>query len=1045
MAREAALAAGVQVIPGSDGPVANVADAKEFAAEAGYPVIVKAAHGGGGRGMRVVRDESEMESAFTRASSEAKAAFGDGTVFLEKFVERPRHIEVQILADRHGNVVHLYDRDCSVQRRHQKVVEMAPALHLPQETREAILRDAKHLAEVTKYENAGTAEFLVDTADGKHYFLEMNPRVQVEHTVTEAVTGLDIVQSQLHIAAGASLAELGLLQESIHTVGFAMQCRLTTEDPANNFSPDSGVISVYRSANGPGVRIDEGPGYPGATITPHYDSLLAKVTTTASGFDASRRKMLRALREFRVRGVTTNKQYLINLLSDADFASGPVTTRFIEEHPDLLGRKAAAELNRGERLTRYLAQVTVNGPEPTLGATGPPPSAVEPVVPGLPLPTTPGREARAASLRAVFKSKGAEAFARAVRATPGTLITDTTTRDAHQSLLATRLRTKDILAAAPAMRQALAGAYSIENWGGATFDVAMRFLRECPWDRLEAMREAVPDIPFQMLLRGANAVGYTSYPDNAVHRFCDVAVRSGMDVFRVFDSLNYLPNLQLGMDAVGQAGGVVEASICYTGDVTNPHHGRYDLDYFLELARQLVEHGTHVLCVKDMAGLLRPEAATLLISALRKEFPSVPIHVHTHDTAGTGVASMIAAAKAGADAVDAAFDSMSGMTSQPSMGALVASLQGTPQDTGLDLATLTPVNEYWESLRMVYAPFESGQLSGSSDVFIHEMPGGQLTNLQFQSRQNNLADRWPAIKRAYAAANRLLGDIPKVTPSSKVCGDLAQFMITNDLSEEDVVEQAASLSFPSSVVEYLQGYLGVPPYGFPEPLRSRVLQGRALPSGKTHFEGRPGAELAPLDFGAVEADLRERYGGRITEQDVMSYVMYPAVFEEWSEFGAKYGDVSVIPTRQFVSPMRVGQEVSFEIEKGKTLIARLKHIGEADEAGQREVVMELNGEVRTVRVLDEKRGKASAAVTRPKADRRNPAHVSAPMPGACVDVKVAVGDVVAAGQPVVVLSAMKMESVVTAPARGTVKDVYVLVGDTVAAGDLVVEIEPSKE
>ncbi|CAE7243244.1 pyc-1 [Symbiodinium sp. KB8] len=1044
MARQAAEAAGVQVIPGSEGPVRTLDDAKAFAAEAGYPVIVKAAHGGGGRGMRVVRSEEEMESAFTRASSEAAAAFGDGTVFLEKFVERPRHIEVQILADSQGNVVHLFDRDCSVQRRHQKVVEMAPALHLPAATREAILRDAVHLAEVTRYENAGTAEFLVDTSDGKHYFLEMNPRVQVEHTVTEAVTGRDIVQSQIQIAAGASLHELGLKQKDIHTVGFAMQCRLTTEDPSANFAPDSGIISVYRSANGPGVRIDEGPGFTGATITPHYDSLLAKVTAHAADFDASRRKMIRALREFRVRGVTTNKQYLIGLLSDEDFASGPVTTRFIEEHPELLDARAERERNRGERLTRYLAQVTVNGPEPTLGATGHPPAAADPILPTLPLPTTPGApQPPPPSLYSIYKSKGPEAFARAVRASKATLITDTTTRDAHQSLLATRLRTRDILAAMPAMRAAMPNAYSFENWGGATFDVAMRFLRECPWERLSAMREAVPDVPFQMLLRGANGVGYTSYPDNAVHKFCDVAVRSGMDVFRVFDSLNYLPNLQLGMDAVGQAGGIVEAALCYTGDVTNPVQGRYDLDYFLGLARDLVEHGTHVLCVKDMAGLLRPEAATLLIGALRKEFPNTPIHVHTHDTAGTGVASMLAASRAGADAVDAAFDAMSGMTSQPSLGAIVAGLQGTERDTGLDLASLAPVNEYWEGLRQVYAPFESGQLSGSSDVFIHEMPGGQLTNLQFQSRQNNLADRWPDLKRAYAAANRILGDIPKVTPSSKVCGDLAQFMITNDLSEQEVVERAESLSFPSSVVEYLQGYLGVPPYGFPEPFRSRVLKGRTLPSGKTHFEGRPGAELEPLDFEEVEADLRKRFGERITEQDVMSAVMYPSVFADWSDFVAKYGDVSVIPTRQFVSPMRVGEEVAFEIEKGKTLIAKLKFVGEMDDSGQREVVMELNGEVRTARVLDEKHGAGRAVVARPKADKANPAHVASPMFGACVDVKVAVGDTVEVGQPIAVLSAMKMESVITATRRGEVTDVFVLVGETLNAGDLVANIKPA--
>jgi pyruvate carboxylase len=1040
-ARETAIKAGVRVIPGSDGAVKNVEEAAAFAKEAGYPVIVKAAHGGGGRGMRVVRQEEELESAFTRAQSEAAAAFGDGTVFMEKFIERPRHIEVQILADKYGNVVHLFDRDCSVQRRHQKVVEMAPSLHLPPGTREAILEDAVRLAKTSKYENAGTAEFLVDE-DGTHYFMEKNPRVQVEHTVTEEVTGIDIVQTQMHIAAGVSLPDLGLTQERISTTGFAMQCRLTTEDPFQNFSPDSGFISVYRSAHGPGIRIDEGPGFSGATITPFYDSLLAKVTSHASDFDSSRRKMIRALREFRVRGVTTNKEYLVNLLQDRDFASGPVTTRFIEEHPGLLAASTRSDKNRGERMLRYLAHVAVNGPEPTLGATGPPPAAVDPIVPTLPLPRQSNTPVPAPTLYGIYKTKGPQAFARAVRATTETLLMDTTFRDAHQSLLATRLRTRDILTIAPAMRQALSTAYSLENWGGATFDVCMRFLRECPWDRLALMREAIPDIPFQMLLRGANAVGYTSYPDNAVYKFCDMAVRHGMDVFRVFDSLNYLDNLYLGMDAVGEAGGIIEAAVCYTGDVSNPTKGRYDLDYFLEVARKLVEHGTHVLSVKDMAGLLKPEAATTLISALRTEFPNTPIHVHTHDTAGTGVASMIACAKAGADVVDAAMDAMSGLTSQPSLGAIVAGLQGTKYAPNLDLASLTAVNEYWDGLRGVYAPFESGQLSGSADVYLHEMPGGQLTNLLFQSKQLNLAGRWPAIKKAYAAANRILGDIPKVTPSSKVVGDLAQFMIANNLSEQEVLKSASTLSFPTSVVEYLQGYLGVPPYGFPEPFRSQVLKGRTLPNGKSHFDARPGAELPDLDFDAVEKDLKERHGPRIREQDVMSAVMYPSVFEDFSAFHAKFGEVTVIPTRQFVSPLKPGQEVAFEIEHGKTLMAKLKYVGMPDESGQRDVVMELNGETRTIRVLDEQIAKAKPAKARARADKGNKKHVAAPMPGAVVDVKVAAGDKVEVGKPLVVLSAMKMESVVQAPTAGTVLAVHVAVNDQVLAGDLIVEVDP---
>lgn len=1038
-ARELAIKCGVSVVPGTDGPVNSYEEAKAFIDRIGYPVIIKAAHGGGGRGMRVVEDPKDLKSAFELASSEALAAFGDGSMFVERYVKNPRHIEVQILGDGTGDVVHLYDRDCSVQRRHQKVVEIAPAEGLPPQTREAILNDAVRLTSAAKYKNAGTVEFLVDE-QGRHYFIEVNPRVQVEHTVTEEVTGIDIVQSQIKIASGATLKELGLTQDKIKVNGVAMQCRVTTEDAADNFRPDTGTLEVFRQPGGFGIRLDDGPGFTGATITPYYDSLLIKVIARAQNRNDCIRKLTRALKEFRVRGVTTNKNFLLNVLNHPAFAK-PVTTSFIADHPELLAPYASS--NRGQKILKYIGNVIVNGPDEALGAVGAPCSKVDPSIPSIhahPFNRT-DASPPLKGFRQVYVEKGPKAFAAAVREhrkKNGVLITDTTWRDAHQSLLATRLRTTDILKIAPATAIALQNAFSLENWGGATFDVAMRFLRECPWERLRAMRELVPNIPFQMLLRGANGVGYTSYPDNVVMKFCEVAQKNGMDVFRVFDSLNYIENMRLGVDAVGAAGGIIEAAICYTGDISNPKRGKYDLDYYLNFARQLVDLGTHVLAIKDMAGLLKPEAARMLVSALREELPDIPIHVHTHDTAGTGVASMLAAAHAGADAVDVAFDAMSGLTSQPSLGAVVAALKNTNMSTGIDTEQLAAINDYWEECRGLYAPFESGQKSGSSDVYDHEMPGGQYTNLLFQSQQLGLTGRWPAIKRAYAAANRLLGDIIKVTPSSKVVGDLAQFMVQNDLSEKDVLERAETLSFPSSVVEYFQGYLGIPPFGFPEPLRSKVVKGKKLPNGKEMFEGRPGAELPPCNFAAERAQLENRYG-HITDELLMSYLQYPKVFEEYMQSRADYDDLSKLDTRTFVEGMTVGQEISVEIEQGKTLFIRLRTVGEADSEGMREIIFELNGQQRSIKVKDKKSSVVSQA--RQKADPRISGQIGAPMPGMVVKVNIKPGDSVTVGEPLVVLSAMKMETAVTAPVSGVVKDLLVNNGDSVQAGDLVVLIE----
>jgi len=1021
--RRLAMEQGVPVIPGTEEPVADLDNAMAFAHRAGYPLMIKAAYGGGGRGMRVVRDDAEMRDALPRAMSEALSAFGNGTMFIERYVERPRHIEVQILGDGDGNVIHLYERDCSVQRRHQKVVEIAPAATLDPAIRTRLTEDAVKLATAVRYRNAGTFEFLLDP-DGRHYFIEANPRIQVEHTVTEQVTMVDLVQAQIRIASGETLPEMGLRQEEISTRGYAIQCRVTTEDPLRGFQPDTGRIEAFRPGHGFGIRLDSGSGYDGAQISPHYDSLLIKVTGFAATFEGAAQKLRRALAEFRVRGVKTNIAFLQNVLSHPQFLSGNVDTEFIASTPKLF--RFERRRNRGQRLLNYLGEVIVNG-STTPWMSDTPPGRVMPQIPPTP------REYPPKGWRAVLIERGPQGLAEAVRKHPGLLVTDTTWRDAHQSLLATRVRTADLAAIAPATAFAMAKAFSLEMWGGATFDVALRFLKECPWERLERLRALVPNIPFQMLLRGANAVGYTNYPDNVVYRFVDAAAAHGIDVFRIFDCLNYVENLKLGIDAVGRAGAVVEAAVCYTGDVADPSRTKYSLQYYVDLAGELVDLGIHFLAIKDMAGLLKPKAATLLISALRKAFPNVPIHVHTHDTASTGVASMLACGEAGADIVDGALASMAGLTSQPALGAIVAELAGGPRDTGLDLDGMQGLANYWEDARQLYAPFESGIKSGSSDVYLHEMPGGQYTNLRFQSCELGLAERWPAIKRAYAAANRLLGDVIKVTPSSKVVGDMAQFMVQNDLDETAVVDQAETLSFPRSVVEFFQGHLGQPYGGFPEPLRTRVV--RDLPT----VIGRPGAAFEPLDFEQLRKDLREKHGPGLRDVDVISAALYPKVFEEFLAFRESYADVSVLPTRNFLSRMAIGEEISVEIERGKVLIIKLRALGELDEDGCRVVYFELNGRPRAIRIAD--RSATTKRVVRERVDPSDAGSVGAPMPGVVLEVRTEKGADVKAGDALVVLSAMKMETVVSAPVSGKIERVVVAKGDQLSAGDLLVNIK----
>ncbi|XP_076813420.1 pyruvate carboxylase, mitochondrial-like [Clavelina lepadiformis] len=1027
-ARAIAIAAGVPVIPGTDGPVTTLDEAKDFAQKYGFPLIMKAAFGGGGRGMRFVNEMEELEDNFHRAVSEAEKAFGNGAMFIERYLQGPRHIEVQILGDRAGNVVHLYERDCSIQRRYQKVVELAPASNLPIGLRRLLADDALKIARHVGYENAGTVEFLLDS-QGRHYFIEVNSRLQVEHTITEQITGVDLVQSQIRLAEGYTLPDLGLNQENIQVNGCAIQCRITTEDPAHDFRPDTGRIEVFRSGEGMGIRLDSASAFAGAIVSPHYDSLLVKVISHAADMPSAARKMHRALREFRIRGVKTNIPFLLNVISDDAFLHGTITTQFIDNNPQLF--KMHPSMNRAGRLMHYLAEVLVNGPSTPLPTDQRPPYD-EPVVPSLPAGSKPPP-----GWRQVLLERGPEEFARAIREHQGLLLTDTTMRDAHQSLLATRVRTYDLARIAPFVANRMNGLFSLENWGGATFDVALRFLHECPWERLRVLREKIPNIPFQMLLRGANGVGYTNYPDNVVKKFCELAYINGMDIFRVFDSLNYLPNMKLGIEAVGEAGGVIEAAISYTGDVSDPSRlTKYDLKYYLDLADELVAMGTHILCIKDMAGLLKPQAARILVSSLREKFPDIPIHVHTHDTSGAGVAAMLAATEAGADIVDGAIDSMSGMTSQPSIGALVTSCERTALDTGLPMNQLALYNEYWEQTRQLYAPFECtiSMKSGDSSVYQHEIPGGQYTNLHFQAHSMGLGNQFSKVKLRYAEANKMFGDLIKVTPSSKVVGDMAQFMVQNNLSAEEVEERADELSFPQSVIDMMRGAIGYPPGGFPEPLRSKIIRDQPV------FEGRPGEILEPLDFDKLKKELKEEHGSNVTEEDVMSAAMYPKVTSDFLRFYKDNGPVDKLDTPRFLCGPRIADEFKVTLEPGKTLHIKPLAVGDLkSETGEREVFMELNGQLRSILVKDKEALKEMHF--HPKARAGVKGSIGSPMPGDVLEVKVEVGEKVVKGQPLLVISAMKMEMVVAATTDGVVKEVAVTKGMHVEGEDLLVEVE----
>ncbi len=1025
-ARNLAIEAGVPVVPASGPLPEDLDEVAKIAEEVGYPVMLKASWGGGGRGMRRILKADELKSQVSAGRSEAKAAFGNDEVYLEKLVERARHVEVQLLGDAHGNVIHLYERDCSVQRRNQKVVERAPAPYLDEAQRKDVCDAALKLARAANYQSAGTAEFLMDMNTGAFYFIEVNPRIQVEHTVTEEVTGVDVVKAQLSVAEGAEIGSAdGLIpaQKDVHLNGHAMQCRITTEDPEHNFIPDHGRIQIYRGANGFGIRLDGGTAYSGALITRYYDSLLEKVTAWAPTQNECIKRMRRALGEFRIRGVQTNIVFLENLIDHPKFLALDYSTRFIDETPELFDFKPRRD--RATRLLRFIGEVTVNGnPEVKDAAHAVSRAQVHP--PKSTIETPPdGTKQRLDAL-------GPEKFAQWMRDEKRLLVTDTTMRDAHQSLLATRMRTKDITAIAPYMSRALPELFSIECWGGATFDVAMRFLHEDPWSRLHQLREAVPNVLTQMLLRSANAVGYTNYPDNVVRYFIDRASDAGIDLFRVFDCLNVAENMVPAIEEVANTGKLCEAAICYSGDLTNPAEDKFTLAYYLDLAKQFEAAGAHIIGIKDMAGLCKPAAIKELVTALKGEI-GLPIHFHTHDTSGAAAASVLAASDAGIDAVDAAIDSMSGVTSQPNLGSISAALRHQPRDTGLDPQALIAVTTYWEQVRRHYAPYESDIRAGTSDVYRHEIPGGQYTNLRQQAKAMGLDHRWPEVAGAYAAVNKLLGNIVKVTPSSKVVGDLALYMMSSGLSVEDVLDPDKEIAFPESVVQLLNGELGTPPGGFPDDITARVLK------GKKPLTGRPGAHLAPADLEAERATAAEAIGRDVSDEDLASYLMYPKVFSDFAKHQIDHGDVEVLPTPVFFTGMDVGEEISVHIDKGKTLVIRCLGVSEADQEGYRRIFFELNGQPRQEKVLDAHL--AAPAPERPKADAANPNHVGAPMPGLIVQISVKPGDSVKAGDTLLALEAMKMQTSVTAERDGVIAELMVEPGITIDAKDLLMTLK----
>ncbi|KZY34577.1 pyruvate carboxylase [Roseovarius sp. HI0049] len=1026
-ARRVAVEAGVPVIPATEVLGEDMDLIRKQAEEIGYPMMLKASWGGGGRGMRPVTKPEELEEKVLEGRREAVAAFGNGEGYLEKMITRARHVEVQILGDKHGHMYHLFERDCSVQRRNQKVVERAPAPYLTDAQRAEICELGYKICKHVNYECAGTVEFLMDMETDRFYFIEVNPRVQVEHTVTEEVTGIDIVQAQIMIAEGKTLAEATrkASQEEITLNGHALQTRITTEDPLNNFIPDYGRITAYRSATGMGIRLDGGTAYSGGVITRYYDSLLTKVTAHAQTPEAAIARMDRALREFRIRGVSTNIAFVENLLKHPTFLSNEYTTKFIDTTPELFN--FAKRRDRGTKVLTYIADITVNGHPETQGTAKPKADAPVPKAPKFDVDTPPP------GTKTLLEEQGAKAVADWMLAQDRLLLTDTTMRDGHQSLLATRMRSIDMIRVAPAYAHNVPQLFSVECWGGATFDVAYRFLQECPWQRLRELRAAMPNLLTQMLLRASNGVGYTNYPDNVVQEFVRQAAETGIDVFRVFDSLNWVENMRVAMDAVIDTGKICEGTICYTGNILDPDRAKYDLKYYVSMAKEMEAAGAHVLGLKDMAGLLKPAAARQLITALKDEV-SIPIHFHTHDTSGIAGGTILAAANAGVDAVDAAMDAFSGGTSQPCLGSIVEAMAHTERDTGLDIAHVRALSNYWEHVRAQYVAFEAGLQAPASEVYLHEMPGGQFTNLKAQARSLGLEERWHEVAQTYADVNRMFGDIVKVTPSSKVVGDMALMMVSQGLTREQVEDPDTDVAFPDSVIDMLRGNLGQPPGGFPEGIVNKVLKGE-----KPNTD-RPGKHLPPVDLEETRDKLvKELEGKSVDNEDLNGYLMYPKVFLDYMGRHRTYGPVRTLPTKTFFYGMEPGEEISVEIDPGKTMEILLQAVGETNEDGDVRVFFELNGQPRVIRVPN--RMVKSQTTQRPKAEVGNANHVGAPMPGVVASVSVQVGQKVKDGDPLLTIEAMKMETGIYAEQDATVKAIHVQPGSQIDAKDLMIELE----
>ena len=1027
-ARAQAIAANVPVLPGTDEAISDPDQALSVAHEVGFPLIIKAAFGGGGRGMRIVEKPSELQARLSEAQEEAQNAFGNPAVFLERYIKRAKHIEVQILGDQHGTVVHLHERDCSVQRRYQKVVEIAPSIDLEGNLREEFCEAAARLAREIGYNNAGTVEFLYDMDSKEWFFIEMNPRIQVEHTVTECVTGVDLVRSQILVAQGHKLhdPEIGIPpQNEIPCNGFAIQCRITTEDPEKGFAPDYGRITNYRSAAGYGIRLDSGNGDAGAVITPYYDSMLVKLTAMGRDFETACQRTDRALREFRIRGVKTNIPFLENVIADPTFRSGNAHTKLIDSQPSLF--EFIPKRDRATKLLNYLSDITVNG-NPGAKNWRPTKPFSSPNIPSL----QPKIDFKGS--REILLEKGPEAFAQWIKDQKRLLVTDTTMRDAHQSLIATRMRSYDMLAIAEAYANRTPNLFSMEMWGGATFDTAMRFLREDPWDRLRDLRERIPNICFQMLFRGSNAVGYSNYPDNVVAGFVKHAADAGMDIFRIFDSLNYLPNMQVAMEAAREHGkAVCEAAVCYTGDITDPNRAKYSLNYYINKAKELEKMGAHILCIKDMAGLAHPAAISKLVSALKQEI-SIPIHFHTHDTSGLNAASIMAAADAGVDIADMALASMSGSTSQPNLNSVNAAMHGNERHPGLDSDTINELSDYWEEILTHYEPFYSAPRSGTAEVYLHEMPGGQYTNLKEQANSMGLGHRWQEIAHTYADVNQLFGDIIKVTPSSKVVGDMTMLLVTQNLKTEDLLNgNAPNLDFPESVIDMLAGGLGQPDGGWPKDIQKIVL------GDKTPVTVRPGELAPPCDLEETKQQLGEQLGRPATDDELYSYLMYPQVFNDFQETLKSYDRLTVLPTPSFFYGLQVGEEINVDIAPGKTLFIKLISIGDPDGEGRRTLFYELNGMPRECVVVDKALGKEVAANI--KGEPGNPKHINAPLPGMISEIAVKVGDEVKEGDKIVVLEAMKMLTTVSATEDGVISEILLQKGQSADTGDLLAKLQ----